>query len=104
MPEPSDQSVMSSPAVGPKIARANVAQTLRALRDQADLSVSPVASTMEGSVSKLPRIEKGEVSIRPLEVRALLSHYGITDEQVFSDLSRLARTSRSRQWYIRHRL
>jgi transcriptional regulator with XRE-family HTH domain len=104
MPEWSDQSVMSSGAVGPKIARANVAQRLRALRDRADLSVSAVASAMEWSVSKLTRIEKGEVSIQPLEVRALLSHYGITDQNIIAELSGLARTSRTRQWYSRHRL
>jgi transcriptional regulator with XRE-family HTH domain len=104
LPEASDQSVMPAAAVGPKIARASVALRLRALRDQAGLSAAAVADAMDWSVSKLTRIEKGEVSIQPLEVRALLGHYGITNENVIAEFSRLSRTSRSRQWYSRHRL
>jgi len=95
---------MPAVPVGPKIARASVAQRLKALREQAGLSVAAVADAMYWSVSKLTRIEKGEVSIQPLEVRALLGHYGVTDANVLAELSGLARTSRSRQWYSRHRL
>jgi hypothetical protein len=104
VPEASGQSVMPGGAVGPKIARANVAQRLKALRDHAGLSAAAVADAMDWSVSKLTRIEKGEVSIQPLEVRALLVHFAVTDENVIAEFSRLARTSRSRQWYSRHRL
>jgi hypothetical protein len=95
---------MPPSAVGPKIARVNVAQRLRAYRDQAKLPPAQVALAMDWSVSKLIRIEKGEVSIQPLEVRALLAHYGVTDESTVVELSRLARISRTRQWYSRHRL
>ena len=104
MPEGPGRSVMPAASVGPKVARANVAQRLRVLRDQAGLSVAAVADAMDWSVSKLTRIEKGEVSIQPLEVRVLLGHYDVTDENVIAEFSRLARTSRSRQWYSRHRL
>jgi transcriptional regulator with XRE-family HTH domain len=104
MPDASGQSVMPTVGVGPKLARANVAQRLKALRIQAGMSVAAVADAMEWSVSKLTRIEKGEVSIQPLEVRALLGHYNVTDANVIADFSRLARTSRSRQWYSGHRL
>ncbi|UQU65719.1 helix-turn-helix domain-containing protein [Couchioplanes caeruleus] len=103
VPDASDSSVMPA-TVGPKIAKVNVAQRLKTLREEADLSVSSVAGAMEWSVSKLTRIEKGEVSIQPLEVRALLDHYAVTDANLHAELSRLARTSRSRQWYSRHRL
>jgi transcriptional regulator with XRE-family HTH domain len=104
MSDASDQSVMPSDEVGPKIARANVALRLKSLREGLGLSVAGVAKIMDWSISKLTRIEKGEVSVQPLEVRALLGHYHITDEEVVAELSRLARTSRSRQWYSRHRL
>ncbi|GIF00343.1 helix-turn-helix domain-containing protein [Paractinoplanes rishiriensis] len=104
MSDASDRSVVPAGDVGPKIAKANVAQRLRALRDGLGLSVAAVAKDMDWSVSKLTRIEKGEVSIQPLEVRALLGLYSISDEHVVAELSRLARTSRSRQWYSRHRL
>lgn len=104
MHEASGQSVVPSAAVGPKIARANVGTRLRALRDHAKLSAGEVADDMEWSVSKLTRIEKGEVSIQPLEVRALLARYGVSDESTVADLTRLSRVSRTRQWYSRHRL
>lgn len=90
--------------VGPKVARANVAQRLKAMRTQAGLSVAEVADDMGWSVSKLTRIEKGEVSIQLLEVRALLDRYTVTDANVVAEFSRLVRTSRSRSWYSRHRL
>ncbi|MCU7727782.1 helix-turn-helix transcriptional regulator [Actinoplanes sp. KI2] len=104
MHEASGQSVLPPTTLGPKIARANVAQRLRTLRVQAKMSPPDVADAMDWSVSKLTRIEKGEVSIQLLEVRALLAHYGVTDEETVADLSRLARISRTRQWYSRHRL
>ncbi|WP_199510680.1 helix-turn-helix domain-containing protein [Nucisporomicrobium flavum] len=103
MPETSDSPGLRT-MVGPKIAKVNVAQQLKMLREEAGLSVTSVADAMEWSVSKLTRIEKGEVSIQPLEVRALLDHYAVTDANVVTELARLARTSRSRQWYSRHRL
>ena len=104
MPEASEQSLLPTSPVGPKIARANVALMLRTSRERAHLGVAAVAKAMDWSVSKLTRIEKGETSVQPLEVRALLGHYGVTDENLITELSRLARTSRSRQWYSRHRL
>ncbi|MEU4690350.1 helix-turn-helix transcriptional regulator [Actinoplanes sp. NPDC023714] len=91
-------------AVGPKIAKVSVAQQLKALREEARLTTATVADAMDWSISKLTRIEKGEVTIQPLEVRALLAHYGITDENLAAKLSKLARSSRSRQWYSRYRL
>lgn len=104
VPETSEQSALPRVPIGPKIARANVAQLLKTAREQAHLTVNAVAQAMDWSVSKLTRFEKGETSIQPLEVRALLGHYGVTDEDLITELSRLARTSRSKQWYSRHRL
>ncbi|GAA0476441.1 transcriptional regulator [Paractinoplanes deccanensis] len=104
MTDVSGQSFVPSAAVGPKVAKASVAHRLRVLREQAGMSAATVAATMDWSVSKLTRIEKGEVTVQPLEVRALLAHYGVTDEDLLADFSRLARTSRTRQWYSRHRL
>ena len=68
------------------------------------MSAADVAQAMDWSISKLTRIEKGEVSIQPLEVRALLRHYDVTDESLVAEYSRLVRISRSRSWYSRHRL
>lgn len=104
MPDVSGSDVLPPAALGPKIARSNVAQHLKSLREAAEVSATTVATAMDWSISKLTRIEKGDVTIQPLEVRALLDYYGVTDESEIADLSRLARTSRSRQWYSSHRL
>ncbi|MFI1990028.1 helix-turn-helix domain-containing protein [Actinoplanes sp. NPDC020271] len=104
MSEASGRSVVPQPGAGPKIARASVAQRLKLLRERAGLSASVVAGAMDWSASKLTRIEKGEVSVQPLEVRALLTYYGVADDDEVDELSRLSRTSRTRQWYSKHRL
>jgi transcriptional regulator with XRE-family HTH domain len=104
VPEASEQSALRTGPAGPKIARANVALILKESRERVGLSVTAVAQAMDWSVSKLTRAEKGETSLQPLEVRALLGHYNVTDENLIAELSRLARTSRSRQWYSQHRL
>jgi transcriptional regulator with XRE-family HTH domain len=90
--------------IGPSVARERLRQQLRALREERGLSTIEVASAMEWSPSKLSRIEKGDVTIQPLEVRALLSYYGTTDDSRVQALTGLARRSRSRQWYSRHKL
>ncbi|WP_067497537.1 helix-turn-helix transcriptional regulator [Actinoplanes sp. TFC3] len=94
---------MTTP-VGPTVARERLRQRLRQLRDQSGLSTDAVAQRMDWSPSKLSRIEKGDVTVQPLEVRALLSLYGVADEAEVGALAGLARRSRTRQWYSKHRL
>jgi transcriptional regulator with XRE-family HTH domain len=77
---------------------------LKQLREASELSPSTVASHTGWSLSKLTRIEKGEVTVQPLEVRALLQYYGVDDESEVAALARLSQASRARQWYSRHRL
>lgn len=103
MPEASDRPEAPT-NIGPKIARTNVAHRLRTWRDRAGLSIAAVADHMDWSVSKLTRVENGEVSVQPLEVRALLTRYGVTDENEIGQLSQLALISRTPQWYSNHRL
>ncbi len=95
--------VMSQP-VGPTVARERLRQRLRELREGSDLPTGAVAKRMDWSPSKLSRIEKGDVTVQPLEVRALLALYGHADEHEAAELTGLARRSRTRQWYSKYRL
>ena len=90
--------------MGPTVARERLRLRLRELREISGRSTSEVAATMEWSPSKLSRIEKGDVTVQPLEVRALLNLYGVDDEAAVQDPTGLARKSRTRQWYSKHRL
>ncbi|MFI5933124.1 helix-turn-helix domain-containing protein [Actinoplanes sp. NPDC051494] len=90
--------------VGPTVARERLRLRLRELRDLSGLATDAVARRMDWSPSKLSRIEKGDVTIQPIEVRALLALYGRGDEEEMAELTSLARRSRTRQWYSRHRL
>jgi transcriptional regulator with XRE-family HTH domain len=105
MPDSRDPSLNpSSTDVGPTVARELVRLRLKELREASELSPATVAAHTGWSISKLSRIEKGEVTVQPLEVRALLSYYGVDDEDEVAALARLSQASRARQWYSKHRL
>jgi transcriptional regulator with XRE-family HTH domain len=90
--------------VGPTVARELVRLRLKKLREASELSAETVTAHTGWSKSKLSRIESGEVTVQPLEVRALLSFYGVGDEDEVSALARLSQASRARQWYSQHNL
>jgi hypothetical protein len=105
MPDSRESSITPpSTDVGPAIARELVRMRLKELREASELSPAIVAAHTGWSSSKLARIEKGEVTVEPLEVRALLSYYGVEDEDEVAALARLSQASRARQWYSKHRL
>jgi transcriptional regulator with XRE-family HTH domain len=105
MPDSRDPSIKpSSTDVGPTVARELVRLRLKELRERSELSPATVAAHTGWSTSKLSRIEKGEVTVQPLEVRALLSYYGVDDEDEQAALARLSQASRAQQWYAKHRL
>ncbi|WP_306213166.1 helix-turn-helix domain-containing protein [Actinoplanes sp. RD1] len=91
-------------AAGPAVARERLRRRLRELRERSGLSSQEVARSMDWSGSKLSRIEKGDVTVQPLEVRALLALYRVSDDAEVLTLTGLARRSRTRQWYSRYRL
>jgi hypothetical protein len=58
---------------------------------------------MDWSLSKLIRIEAGSVSISTNDVKALLGHYRMTDQQQINELVELARVSRRRTWWSQYK-
>ncbi|MDI6100561.1 helix-turn-helix transcriptional regulator [Actinoplanes sp. NEAU-A12] len=86
----------------PIIARRRVRLALREARDRAGLTQNQVAEEMEWSLSKVIRIENGDVSISPNDLRLLLGFLGVKDRAVVADLlaaARIARTRRGQAWY-----
>jgi transcriptional regulator with XRE-family HTH domain len=83
----------------PAVARQRVRRALRKAREGTPWSQGEVAKKLGWSLSKMPRIEGGEVAVSPTDLRALLDVYGITDPQRIEQLTHDARTSR-RQRYV----
>src|SRR5262249_50830972 len=88
----------------PAVARRRLRLTLRSLRDDRGLTQAAVADALGWSLSKLIRIERGEVTISRTDVSALLSHYGVTDADMVRQLVEMARASRQRDWWAEPRL
>jgi hypothetical protein len=70
---------------------------LRYLRG--DTPAADVAQAMHWSLSKLNRIENNKVTIQPLEVQALVGHYGVDDPEEVDRLVQLSLASRQRMWW-----
>lgn len=85
----------------PAVARRRVRLALRRAREDKRLTQTQVAEAMEWSLSKVMRIESGEVSVSPTDLRALLPLLGVTDgpemEQLFTD----ARVARRQRWTVK---
>jgi hypothetical protein len=64
------------------------------------MSQGDVAKTLGWSLSKMQRIEGGEVGVSLTDLRALLEAYGITDEAEVQRLMSDARISRRQRWLI----
>ncbi|GIF19826.1 transcriptional regulator with XRE-family HTH domain [Actinoplanes tereljensis] len=88
--------------VSPTIARRNVRLALRDARERAKLTQPQVAEAMEWSLSKVIRIENGDVSIAPNDLKPLLTYLNVKDRTEVAELLAFAKIARTRQrtaWY-----
>jgi transcriptional regulator with XRE-family HTH domain len=84
----------------PAIARRRVRLAVRDARLAKGDTQTDVAEAMEWSLSKVMRIESGEVTISPNDLRPLLAYLGVRNRQVVDDLLQAAKMSKSRrQWW-----
>ncbi len=83
----------------PAAARRRLRFALRIAREAAQLTQAEVAETLEWSVSKINRIENGEVTISATDLRALMALLKVTDSATVALLTAYARTARSRGWW-----
>jgi transcriptional regulator with XRE-family HTH domain len=91
------------PGESPAVARRRVRRALRQAREAKGLTQQQVADEMEWSLSKVTRIESGEVSISATDLRALLPFLDITDRVVVTQLMDEARVSRRQRWFMADR-
>jgi transcriptional regulator with XRE-family HTH domain len=82
----------------PAVARQRVRRALRKAREATSLSQGDIAKKLEWSLSKMQRIEAGEVGVSPTDLRALLDFYGVTDAGEVDRLIADARVSRQQRW------
>jgi transcriptional regulator with XRE-family HTH domain len=83
--------------VSPTVARRRVRLALREAREAAGRTQLEVAEEMEWSLSKVIRIENGDVSISPNDLRPLLTYLGVKDRTRINALVAAAKVARSRQ-------
>ncbi|GIF22628.1 transcriptional regulator with XRE-family HTH domain [Actinoplanes tereljensis] len=86
----------------PTVARRRVRIALREAREAAGFAQSEVAEEMEWSLSKVIRIENGDASIAPNDLRPLLAYLNVKDRAQVATLIESAKIARTRQrqaWY-----
>ncbi|MGA4539976.1 helix-turn-helix domain-containing protein [Uniformispora flossi] len=67
---------------------------LRLMRERLDLLLEDAAAVLECHPAKISRIESAQSGVRPVELRALLARYGVTDPQDQAGWLALAREGR----------
>jgi transcriptional regulator with XRE-family HTH domain len=84
----------------PAVARRRVRLALRSAREAKRLTQTQIARAMEWSLSKVMRIEKGEVNVSPNDLKVLLDFLDVNDAQQVQHLLDDARLSRHERWTI----
>jgi transcriptional regulator with XRE-family HTH domain len=84
----------------PVVARRRVRLALRDAREARGYTQGQVAEAMEWSLSKVMRIEKGEVNISPGDLRALLDHLEVNDPGEVGRLLEDVRRARAERWTV----
>lgn len=76
---------------------------LKVMRDAAGQTQKDVADALEWSSSKVIRIENGPVGISITDLKALLFHYKVTDDNRVDELLEMARASKQRAWWHKYK-
>jgi transcriptional regulator with XRE-family HTH domain len=83
----------------PTVRRRELGTALRALRNEAGLTVEQVAQRLECSTSKISRLETGHRGASPRDIRDLCGIYGVEDAVRREYLAALAREGRDQAWW-----
>jgi len=84
----------------PAVARRRVRLALRSARESKQLTQTDIARAMDWSLSKVMRIEKGEVNVSPSDLKLLLQHLDVRDPVQVSQLMDDAKLSRQERWSV----
>ena len=85
--------------IGPTIPRWQLGEQLSRLRDRARVSQGQIAERLGCSVSKIQKIEAGEVGVVKAELEAMLTAYHLTDERMREELFELQKLGKQRGWW-----
>ncbi|GAA4701430.1 helix-turn-helix domain-containing protein [Phytohabitans rumicis] len=85
--------------IGPTIPRWQLGEQLSRLRDRARMSQGQIAERLGCSVSKIQKIEAGEVGVVKAELEAMLTAYDLTDERMREELFELQKLGKQRGWW-----
>jgi transcriptional regulator with XRE-family HTH domain len=88
-----------APSDTPAVARRRVRLAVRLGRRATGMSQGDVARMLGWSLSKMQRIESGEVAVSGTDLRALLDIYGVADPDEIDRLLEDTRTSRRQRWW-----
>ncbi|MFI8105988.1 helix-turn-helix domain-containing protein [Streptomyces sp. NPDC086023] len=89
------------PAGGrPTVRSRRLGAALKRHREAAGLDQGVAAAAILKSITKISRLESGQVSASALEVRTLLNCYGVQDPGERDRLETWARTSNERGWWL----
>lgn len=83
----------------PAVARRRLRLALRKAREENGFTQGQVASALDWSLSKVQRIESGDVAVSTTDLMALLSHFGIDDTKQKAQLQSIAKISRRKAWW-----
>ncbi|WP_430784359.1 helix-turn-helix domain-containing protein [Actinoplanes sp. G11-F43] len=83
----------------PAVSRRRVRLALRAAREHTGLSQGDVSRKLGWSLSKLQRVELGEVAVSPTDLRAALDVYQVTDPDRIAVLVEDARIARRERYH-----
>jgi transcriptional regulator with XRE-family HTH domain len=89
----------AAPGESPAVARRRVRLALRKAREATSLSQSDVAQHLGWSMSKVQRIEAGEVTVSGTDLRALADLYGGFPAEELAQLVEDARIARRQRWW-----
>jgi transcriptional regulator with XRE-family HTH domain len=84
----------------PAVARRRVSRALRRARLHVKLTQTEVAQRLTWSLSKVQRIESGDVGISATDLSALLRLYGVVDDLTVDLLTKDAAISRRQRWSV----
>ncbi|MDX3521288.1 helix-turn-helix transcriptional regulator [Streptomyces scabiei] len=91
------------PAGGrPTVRSRRLGAALKRYRQAAKLDQPQAADLLGVHQTRISRMESGHVTARIVEIRVLLSAYGVEDPEVGAKLEDLARRSNHRGWWLEH--
>ncbi|MEU9885221.1 helix-turn-helix transcriptional regulator [Sphaerisporangium sp. NPDC051011] len=93
---------MKGRRTSPTLRRRRLASELRRLREVSDLTRDEAARRMGWHGSKISRIETGESSVHPGDVRDLVDMYDVVEPEQRDALVTLAREAKQRGWWMRY--